>query len=62
MKAPTAVILLLVLGSLIFAAGFSAKVWRREEWRYRVLSVLVGLLLIIMATLVLLGVIESASD
>ena len=62
MKAPGAVILLLVLGSLIFATGLSARVWRREESHYRVLSVLVGLLLMIMATLVLLRVIDFVSD
>jgi len=52
----------LVLGLLIVAAGSSSRVWRGEQGRYRVLSILFGLLLIIMTTLVLLRVIEFVSD
>ena len=44
-----------VLGCLSLFSGISAKVWRRDESRFRVGALILGLLFVMMGVLALLG-------
>lgn len=46
-----------LLGSLALFVGLSARRWRREEARFRVGTIIVGLIFIIMGILGLMGII-----
>jgi uncharacterized YccA/Bax inhibitor family protein len=55
-------LIFLTLGVLSFLTGCSARVWSREEARYRIMAIIFGLLCITMAVLGMLGYIDLQTE
>jgi len=51
-------LIFLILGALSLYSGISNRVWQREESRYRIGAIIVGLVFMTMGILALVGTIE----